>query len=173
MIHNDITTDTADHIRELQQYLRIIRQEQDGFTDVPIDGCFGADTAEAVRLFQAESGLIVNGEVDHITWGAIVDTANAIDYRHAPPIAVQGFRTSQSPLSVGDSNDSVWILQSVLLALSARYINLPPHEQPSGIYTADTARMVRSLQRHAGLSEDGRVDKSTWDAIMTLYNQAL
>ncbi len=173
MNHNDITTDTADHVRELQQYLRIIRRERDGFTDVPVDGRFGPDTAAAVRQFQTESGLEPTGDVDRGTWDSLVAAAQEIVYLHAMPTPVQGFRMNQPPLSVGDTGDSVWILQSVLFALSARYGNLPPSALPNGTYTDSTAAIVRSLQRRAGLRETGRVDKATWDAIVILYNQAL
>ncbi len=173
MNHNDITTDTTAHIRELQQYLRVVRRERDGVTDVPIDGRFGPDTAEAVRRFQEEIGLPVTGDVDRATWDSLVTAAQEIIDLHALPTPVQGFRMNQPPLAVGATGDSVWILQSVLLALSTRYRNLPPSEFPSGTYTDATARTVRSLQRRAGLPETGQVNKATWDAIALLYNQAL
>ncbi len=171
--HNDITTDLFDHVRELQQYLRIVRRERDGATDIPIDGRFGELTAAAVRQFQEESGLPINGEVDRASWGAKYAAAQEIIYLHALPEPVQAFRMNQKPLEIGDSGDSVLILQVILFSLSSRFVNLPETDAPSGTYTENTARTVRSLQRRAGLPETGRVDKATWDAITILYNQAL
>lgn len=171
--NNDITTDYNDHVRELQQYLRIIRRERDGETDVPIDGRFGPLTAAAVRQSQAESGLPADGIVDRATWEAIFADARQIIYLRALPTTVQGFRMGQPPIRVGDKNDSVLFLQVMLGALATRFVNLPEAEALSGIYSDATAAAVRLLQQQAGLATTGIVDKPTWDAITILYNQGI
>lgn len=38
---------------------------------IPITGIFDADTEHAVREFQAESNLVVDGRVGKLTWAAI------------------------------------------------------------------------------------------------------
>ncbi len=171
--NNDITTDVHDHVRELQQYLRIIRRERDGETDVPIDGRFGTLTTAAVRQSQEESGLPVDGIVDRATWEAIFAAAQEIIYLRALPTPVQGLGMGQPPLRVGDKNDSVLFLQVMLGALAKRFANLPAAETLSGIYTDATAASVRQLQQQAGLATTGMVDKPTWDAITILYNQGI
>ena len=170
---NDITTDYNDHVRELQQYLRVIRRERDGETDVPIDGRFGPLTAAAVRLLQQESGLPVNGDVDRATWEAIFADAQRIIYLRALPTPVQALRMGQASLRVGDENDSVLFLQVMLGSLAARFANLPRAETLTGIYSDATADTVRLLQQQAGLATTGIVDKPTWDAITILYNQGI
>ena len=170
---NDITTDTNDHVRELQQYLRVIRRERDGETILPIDGRFGPLTTAAVRQSQEESGLPVDGIVDRATWEAIFNDAQRIIYLRALPTPVQGFGMGQPPLKVGDRNDSVLFLQVMLGALAARFTNLPAAEAMSGIYSDATAATVRILQQQAGLMTSGIVDKPTWDAITILYNQGI
>ncbi len=170
---NDITTDFNDHVRELQQYLRVIRRERDGETDVPIDGRFGPLTAAAVRQSQEESGLPVNGDVDRATWEAIYTDAQQIIYLRALPTTVRGFRMGQPPIRVGDENDSVRFLQVMLGALAVRFANLPKGEGINGIYSDVTADAVRLLQQRAGLATTGMVDKPTWDAITILYNQGI
>ena len=170
---NDITTDVNDHVRELQQYLRVIRRERDGETDVPIDGRFGPLTAAAVRQSQEESGLPVDGAVDRATWEAIFADAQRIIYLRALPTLVQGLSMGQPPIRVGDQNDSVLFLQVMLGALAARFSNLPEAETLSGIYSDVTAATVRLLQQQAGLATTGIVDKPTWDAITILYNQGI
>ena len=170
---NDITTDQNDHVRELQQYLRVIRRERDGETDVPIDGRFGPLTANAVRQSQEENGLPINGDVDRATWEVIYADAQRIIYQRALPTPVQGFAMGQAPLRVGDINDSVRFLQVMLGALAVRFVNLPDAERISGIYSDQTAASVRLLQQRAGLADTGIVDKPTWDAITTLYNQGI
>ncbi len=171
--NNDITTDYNDHVRELQQYLRVIRRERDGETDVPIDGRFGPVTTAAVRQFQQESGLPVTGIVDRVTWEAIFAAAQEIIYLRALPVPIQGLRMGQPPLRVGDQNDSVLFLQVMLGALATRFANLPAEEELNGIYTDVTAAAVRLLQQQAGLATTGIVDKPTWDAITILYNQGI
>ena len=170
---NDITTDYNDHVRELQQYLRVIRRERDGETDVPIDGRFGPLTADAVRKSQAESGLPVSGDVDRATWEAIFADAQRIIYLRAQPTPVQGFGMGQAPLNIGDRNDSVLFLQVMLGALAIRFANLPREQVLDGIYSSATADTVRLLQQQAGLTNTGIVDKPTWDAITILYNQGI
>ena len=171
--NNDITTDYNDHVRELQQYLRVIRRERDDETDVPIDGRFGSLTAAAVRQSQEENGLPVNGDVDRATWEAIFADAQRIIYLRALPTPVQGFAMGQPPIRLGDKNDSVLFLQVMLSSLAARFANLPRGEALSGIYSDTTADTVRLLQQQAGLATTGIVDKPTWDAITILYNQGI
>lgn len=171
MTHNDIATDRNDHVRELQQNLRIVRRERDGETDVPVDGFFGPLTTEAVRRSQQESGLPVNGIVDRATWDAVALAAQEIVYLHSLPIPVQAFHMGQAPLQVGDTAVGVRILQVMLLDLADRFVNLYVTEPVSGVYTAHTADAVRKLQEYAGLSPNGIVDKPTWDAITILFNQ--
>ena len=104
--HNDITTDRADHVRELQQYLHIVQRERNGITDVPVDGFFGELTAAAVREFQTDNGLEADGAVDRSTWEALYAAAVDIIALHAMPKPVQAFRMNQAPLDRGDTNDS-------------------------------------------------------------------
>ncbi len=171
--NNDITTDYNDHVRELQQYLRVIRRERDGETDVPIDGRFGPLTTAAVRLSQEEGGLPVNGIVDRATWETIFADAQQIIYLRALPTPVQGFGMGQPSLRVGSQNDSVRFLQVMLGALAVRFANLPREQALNGIYSVATADTVRLLQQQAGLATTGIVDKPTWDAITILYNQGI
>lgn len=171
--NNDITTDYNDHVRELQQYLRVIRRERDGETDVPIDGRFGPLTTAAVRQSQEESGLPTDGVVDRATWEAIFADAQQIIYLRALPTPLQGFGMGQSPLRVGSQNDSVRFLQVMLGALAVRFANLPTAQAVNGTYTDVTADTVRLLQQQAGLATTGIVDKPTWDAITILYNQGI
>lgn len=46
----------------------------DGIDELAITGIYNIDTARAVSIFQASSGLEVTGEVDKMTWDMLVDT---------------------------------------------------------------------------------------------------
>lgn len=170
--HNDITKDVSLYIEELQRYLRIIQRERMGYTSVPIDGVFGSDTAEAVLQVQREVGLPANGVVDRATWDAIASLATAIDIQNAPPTALVVYRRNQPPLTVGSTGDDVYILQSVLQRITRQYRDLPPIPTPDGRYSEETAALVRAIQNRSSLPETGDTDRSTWDAIARLYNNA-
>lgn len=171
-MNNDITNDIALYIEELQRYLRIIQRARSGYANVPIDGIFGADTAEAVQQVQREAGLPVTGIVDRDTWDAIVSIATAIEVENSPPAAIIVYRQKQPPLTVGSTGDDVYILQSVLQRIARQYGNLPPIPSPDGRYSDATAALVRAIQNRSGLPETGDTDRNTWDAIARLYNNA-
>lgn len=171
-MNNDITSDIALYIEELQRYLRIIQRARLGYTNVPIDGIFGVDTAEAVSQVQREAGLPVTGAVDRDTWDAIVTIATAIEVENSPPAAIVVYRQNQPPLTVGSTGDDVYILQSVLQRITRQYGDLPPIPSPDGRYSDATAALVSAIQQRSGLPETGNTDRHTWDAIARLYNNA-
>lgn len=168
---NDIRYDERMYIEELQRYLQIIQRERQGFTTVPADGVFGGNTADAVLQFQRQEGLPINGVVDRSTWDAITEAARAIEEQNGTPIGLQVFRRGQPPLEVGAVGDDVYILQIVLRYLGSLYGDLPPVELPDGRYSANTATVIRAIQKRSGLPETGTTDKATWDAIVRLYNR--
>jgi N-acetylmuramoyl-L-alanine amidase len=59
---------TGDNVKELQQWLTNY-----GYYTGDIDGVFGADTEKAVKSFQEESGLIVDGVVGNDTKNAMAN----------------------------------------------------------------------------------------------------
>lgn len=168
---NDIRTDEATYIKELQSYLRVIERERTGYSDIPVDGVYGNTTAAAVRQFQQDMGLPVTGVVDRVTWEQIYQNYRKIILENAAPTAVYCFRQGAEPLKEGDSGDCIFILQIVLAAIREEHVNLPPVDTPTGTFTENTTRAVLAMQLHSGLPQTGQVDKATWDAIVQLYNQ--
>ena len=71
--------DTGAPVRELQDRLRLAA----GFRG-PVDGQFGAATDRAVRAFQAERGLDVDGVVGSQTWAALRDDASPTPRKGGP-----------------------------------------------------------------------------------------
>ena len=59
----------GDDVRVLQSRLKA-----QGFDPGPVDGAFGSQTDQAVRLFQQASGLAVDGVVGQQTWQALGGT---------------------------------------------------------------------------------------------------
>lgn len=170
---NDISNDEKIYILELQYYLRVIEQDRHEYSDVPVDGFFGPQTAQAVRRFQQEAGLPETGDVDRETWDAIYAAYTAL---HTPlqafPLLCIG-RDGSVNLRPGDQSDCVYFLQLMLQTLHSRYGNLPPVDTPDGLYSENTAEAVRAVQKRSGLEETGITDRETWNAITGLYNQIL
>ena len=170
-VSNDITTDEAVYIRELQRYLRGIQQATQGYSHVPVDGIYGTDTEEAVRRFQESVGLPVTGTVDRVTWESLFAAYQTAAYLNANPYSIYAFRLGQPPLTVGAQNDAVYMLQIMLRHLGEIYSDMPAVNPPNGIYSENTAAAVRFLQHRSGIVESGITDKATWDRIVALYNQ--
>ncbi len=63
---------SGDTVSALQEYLNAIALDNGNESFIPVDGVYGAQTAAAVRAFQAQSGLAQTGEVNGATWEAIV-----------------------------------------------------------------------------------------------------
>lgn len=109
--------------------------------DVQPDGTFGSETDAAVRAFQAEKGLGVDGIVGPQTWGALAVT-----------------------LRPGASGDAVRALQVELNA--KRRLDLPV----DGNFGDAVEQAVRSFQNHAGIDVDGIVGPVTWRNLVWHYD---
>jgi len=113
---------TGDKVKELQQWLTDY-----GYYSGDIDGNFGADTEKAVKSFQEESGLIVDGVVGN-------DTKNAMtnwDKYLAQVQAAAGEETSTSTASSSSSTSSKKTYASAVRSYSNSY------SYSSGGYSGD------------------------------------
>ncbi len=63
-------------------------------------------------------------------------------------------------------------LQGYLLALSHTDPRIP-RVAVTGVWNDATENALRAFQSVAGLSETGRVDHATWDALLTTYDRAV
>ena len=166
---NDISSDRAVYVRELQSYLRTIQRYRSGSTLVPLDGLYGSRTAAAVREFQQEEGLPVTGVVDRATWDALYAAYREILTVQAPPEPIQSYQYPESALVPGDQGDGVAFLQIMLRRLAGRYPGIPAETVITGVYSPATAEAVAALQGVSGLPQTGNTDKATWEAITRLY----
>ena len=99
----------------------------------PVDGLFGASTADAVKRFQARVGLTATGVVTPTTWGRLVMTVRT-----------------------GSTGYSVRAVESLLNAKRGAGLTV------DGTFTSGTRSAVIAFQRHVGLSGNGVVDAATW-----------
>ena len=124
-----------------------------GYSPGQADGIFGDRTEAAVRAFQRDQGLTVDGVVGRAeTWPALLDAVAVAD------------RTAISPslpvLRNGDRGASVALLQESLNALGF------DSGAADGIFGDRTEAAVRNFQRSEGLADDGVVGRGeTWPGL--------
>jgi peptidoglycan hydrolase-like protein with peptidoglycan-binding domain len=104
---------------------------------VPIDGIFGAKTADGVRAIQASRGLPETGVADTATWQALA-----------------------IPIGPGARGDAVAAVQRLLIEKRAAAV------PTDGIYGAATTAAVKAFQAHMGLAQTGSVNNATWRALV-------
>ena|SRR5438132_8791316 len=129
---------SGEPVRQLQEALREL-----GHDPGPIDGQFGARTEAAVKAYQQERGIAVDGVVGPITWRNI-DEAAEFD----KPTLREGstglpVRRAQNRLTLaGYDTGGV-----------------------DGIFGPRTEAGVKALQQATGLAVDGIVGPNTWQKI--------
>lgn len=156
----------ADHIRELQHYLRTLSLTDERYLPLAVDGIFGDETTEAVRVFREINGFSPAGEVDRAVWERLVR-----EYRDAlllitdaVPVAV--FPHPTFVLQQGDRLPFVNILQVMLNELSKPEPPLPI----TGVYDAATVRRVMALKQLAEYPKTPTLDRLFWDYLAVWYN---
>lgn len=124
--------DRSQEVEDIQARLRALR-----LTIADEAGSFGDDTITAVRNFQQERGILVDGIVGPDTWNELVEATRRL-----------GDRTLylSRPYMRGDD---VLALQERLNALGF------DGGRSDGIFGPDTDAAVRSFQKEYGIAEDG------------------
>jgi len=115
------------------------------------DGVFGNNTLTAVKSFQSSRGLAADGIVGPQTWSALGSVTSSQSTSNNTD---QG----SAVLKYGDSGEAVKVLQQKLNVFK---YNLTA----DGVFGVDTSFAVKDFQGVVGLSADGVVGSSTWNAL--------
>lgn len=165
--------DTGLDVQMIQSRLTRIRRNYPAIpaiTDEP--GVFGTSTQAAVRAFQSIFGLAPDGVVGRDTWNKISYIFVAVtklagleseglllDIGTVPPSAV---------LRQGSSGFDVITLQYILDYIGTAYPPIPEVIQ-NGFFGISTTQAVVAFQKMMGLTQDGVVGPSTWNALYEVY----
>jgi peptidoglycan hydrolase-like protein with peptidoglycan-binding domain len=156
-------------VYELQYMLRKIAQITGVIPPVNTDGIYGADTREAVRALQAQSGLSPTGEVDKATWDRIFEIYKESVYSAAQGEPIYAFPSPSYTSRAGERSDVITLIQLILSALSVIYDDFEDIEI-TGVNDEKTVAALKRFQSYHGLPETGALDKRTWDAAARSFN---
>lgn len=163
--------DRGTDVRSIQYYLAFLGFFNDNLPEIKIDGIFGPATENAVRAFQSQYGLTVDGIVGRNTWYRLQDayfaTLNSLpdEYRSYSSLLYPGYA-----LTTGASGNVVTQVQTFLRVI-AQNNNSVPLITVDGVYGERTKEAVEAVQRLSGLPVNGSVGPLTWNAIVNLYNE--
>ncbi len=170
MMTNEQTRGVA--VENLQRYLRWLSLFDDSIPVIAIDGIYAEETRRAIMAFQRQVGIEASGVVDYTTWTLLFEAYLASMLEYEEPKGFSPFPRFPSGYSVGNGNRQflVEVIQYILNELSVQLDDIPRNAQ-SGLFDDDTENGVLIFQRARQLPATGRVDRQTWNALVTAYQQ--
>ncbi len=157
-------------VRTIQYYLNILAYFNSNLVSPPLDGVFGTETTNAVRVFQQYYGLPVTGVVNTATWNVL----NRI-YSETVEFLPQGYSGEYGKLypgyvlSEGISGENVRDLQTYL-SLIGRNLDAIPEIPVTGYFGEQTREAVIAFQNAFGIPPSGVVGAVTWNTIVQQYD---
>ena len=131
--------------------VRLIQQtlKDKNYLITVVDGLFGTSTELAVRAFQKNNKLQVDGIVGKVTWDALIN--GYVSTYRAYPGELIGY---------GSSGDNVVFIQEKLTSLGYNVGIIDGH------FGEATKQAIISFQTQHGLGADGIVGQKTWDVLL-------
>lgn len=131
-----------------------------------IDGWFGANTLKAVKKFQSDKGLTVDGIIGASTWTALNKEPEKKEEPISPAEPVQP-STNRPTIGVGNSGEYVKEAQKILKNLG---YNIGSYGV-DGIFGTSTKGAVLNFQKKNGLDVDGIIGPNTWAKLLAASSQ--
>lgn len=159
----------TDEIRQIQRMLREISFYDEDIERLIPDGIYGEDTKNSVKSFQRKNNLYETGVVDNDTWDKITLVYEEILAENKREVPVRITDNRQIPLEVGNSSQSLFVIQAMLVALSEYFDNLNAVEV-NGVFDSKTLAAVEQIQAVSGINPSGVIDRTFLNALSEIYN---
>lgn len=159
---------SGENVRRIQTALNNISAQYPSIPLLVEDGIFGTATTTAVRAFQRQFGLTVDGIVGVLTWNKLFEVSALIDTgeeagEEMPPYPGTLLRN-------GSRGNAVRLMQERLKSISI-YYPVIPDITADGIFGPATQAAVIAFQQMMGIAADGIIGQQTWELINTVYNE--
>ncbi|NBJ63635.1 peptidoglycan-binding protein [bacterium c-19] len=172
---------SGQQVRQLQEQLNAIAINYPNIPPIfPVDGNFQASTEAAVRAFQRQFDLGVDGVVGKATWYRISYIYAAVrKLAELKSIGqIQNLYSGEWPgvtLREGSKGVDVQLLQYYLASIGVFYKEIG-EVTIDGRFGQGLEQAVIAFQKRFGLIQDGIVGRATWDriyAVFTSIDQAI
>ena len=162
--------DSGRQVANMQARLNNVQPVYTAINYQSADGKYGTNMTNAVRRFQGQFGLNVDGIIGQQTWNKIVAVSKGVTDKNNTAVM------SKYPgyvLNTGSQGDSVRFIQSYLNAVNSYTGAGWPVLTVDGKYGSMTKQVVRNFQTKYGLKADGIVGRNTWAFIIRRFNNSL
>ena len=166
---------TGTSVRILQRQLSRIAKDYPSFGKPEVTGTFDAATEQCVKNFQKQFSLTADGLVGKATWYKVsyiyVSVKDLAELTSEGETATGTESSGSWPgvvLRRGSSGSEVEQVQFWLSEL-AQFNSALPELTVDGSFGAATERAVKIFQQEQGLTADGVVGQSTWNALYAAW----
>ena len=166
----------GNYVRQLKVQLNRISNNYPAIPKIEEENIFfTTDMEESVKAFQEIFDLPVTGTVDKATWYEVKYLYNAV--KKVADLASEGISIEEvqfpygETLQLGETGPYIRPLNYLLNFLSYFNQDIPKLNLSGEEFTENTKEMVIAFQTSNNIEADGIVDKNTWNALVTDYNQ--
>ena len=162
---------TGENVRILQAQLNRISDNYPAIPKQTVDGIFGANMENAVKIFQRIFKLTQDGIVGKATWYRISYIYVAV--KKLAELTSEGETIQDGsypgfPVRRGDRGINVSIVQ-FYLTQAAQYVSTVSPVDVDGVFGAATQTQVINFQKYYNLTADGIVGPATWEKMFRLF----
>ncbi len=166
----------GNYVRQLKVQLNRISNNYPAIPKIEEENIFfTTDMEESVKAFQEIFDLPVTGTVDKATWYEVKYLYNAV--KKVADLASEGISIEEvefpygETLQLGEAGPYIRPLNYLLNFLSYIDTDIPKLNLSGEEFTENTKEMVIAFQTSNNIEANGIVDKNTWNALVTSYNQ--